>query len=160
MDEKAVVAPRSVKSPALAGILSFMLPFGVGALYNEQKTKALTQFLVFFGLVYALSKGGNGVVFGLALAAFYFYQAIDNIQSAKTVPAIAAGEPAGAAERPDEAASGSIFWGIVLIALGVVLILANFEVIPYRTLGDYWPVAAIVIGLKLVFDAARSKKNT
>ena len=26
MDEKAVAAPRSVKSPALAGILSFFLP--------------------------------------------------------------------------------------------------------------------------------------
>lgn len=157
MDEKAVAVPRSVKSPALAGILSFMLPFGVGALYNEQKTKALTQFLVFFGLVYALSKGGNGVVFGLALAAFYFYQAIDNIQSAKTASGAAVAAEAAAA--PEAGESGSIFWGIVLIALGVILILANFEIIPYRTLGDYWPVAAIVVGLKLVYDAARSKKN-
>lgn len=163
MDEKTVVAPRSVKSPALAGVLSFALPFGVGALYNEQKNKALIQFVIFFGLVYALSKGGNGVVFGLALAAFYFYQAIDNIQSAKAVSVAVAGQPAaapGAAELPEAVASGSVFWGIVLIALGIILVLANFEVIPYRTLGDYWPVAAIVIGLKLVADATiRSKKN-
>lgn len=163
MDEKAVAAPRSMKSPALAGVLSFFLPFGVGALYNEQKNKALIQFVVFFGLVYALSKGGSGVVFGLAMAAFYFYQIIDNIQSAKTVNALVAGQPAvaaGAPEAPEAFASGSIFWGLVLIALGIILVLANFEVIPYRTLGDYWPVAAIVIGIKLVFDASvRSKKN-
>ncbi len=162
MDEKTVVAPRSVKSPGLAGVLSFFLPFGVGALYNEQKNKALIQFVVFFGLVYALSKGGNGVVFGLALAAFYFYQIIDNIQSAKAVNAAAAGLPAasvGAPELPEAVASGSIFWGGVLIALGVILILANFEVIPYRTLGDYWPVAAIVIGIKLVADAAMKSKK-
>jgi len=161
MDEKTVMAPRSMKSPALAGVLSFFLPFGVGALYNEQKNKALIQFVVFFGLVYALSKGGSGVVFGLALGAFYFYQLLDNIQAARVINAASAGQPAeaAAAELPEAVASGSIFWGIVLIALGVILILANFEVIPYRTLGDYWPVAAIVIGLKLVADAAvKSKK--
>jgi len=161
MDEKTVVAPRSMKSPALAGVLSFFLPFGVGALYNEQKNKALIQFIVFFGLVYALAKGGSGVVFGLALAAFYFYQLLDNIQAAKAINAASAGQPAAAAvaELPEAVASGSVFWGIVLIALGVILILANFEVIPYRTLGDYWPVAAIVIGLKLVADAVvKSKK--
>lgn len=163
MDEKTVVAPRSMKSPGLAGILSIFLPFGAGALYNEQKNKALIQLVIFFGLVYALSKGGNGVVFGLALAAFYFYQIIDNIQSAKAVNAAAIGQPAavaGVPELPEAVASGSIFWGIVLIALGVILILANFEIIPYRTLGDYWPVAAIVIGIKLVADASiKSKKN-
>jgi TM2 domain-containing membrane protein YozV len=159
MDEKTVMAPRAMKSPGLAGVLSFFLPFGVGALYNEQKNKALIQFIIFGGLVYAITRGGSGVVFGLALAAFYFYQIIDNIQSARAINAAAAGQPAPA-ELPEAVASGSVFWGIVLIALGVVLILANFEIIPYRTLGNYWPVAAIVIGLKLVADAVtRSKKD-
>ena len=58
-------------------------------------------------------------------------------------------------------ASGSIFWGIFLIALGVLLIMANFEfLITYRTLGNFWPLAVIVVGLKLVYDAvAKSKKG-
>lgn len=163
MDEKVAVAPRTMKSPGLAGILSIFLPFGVGALYNEQKNKALMQFLVVFGLIYALARGGSGVVFGLGLAAFYFYQIFDNIQSARAINAAAAGQTPGAAavaELPEAATSGSIFWGIALMALGVILILANFEVIPYRTLGHYWPVAVIAVGLKLVADAtARSKKN-
>ncbi|MCK7476602.1 MAG: hypothetical protein M0C28_02850 [Candidatus Moduliflexus flocculans] len=34
----------------------------------------------------------------------------------------------------------------------VLLILANFEIIIYDTLFDFWPVAVIVIGLKLVAD--------
>jgi TM2 domain-containing membrane protein YozV len=162
MDEKIAASQRSMKSPGLAGVLSFFLPFGVGALYNEQKNKALVQFLVFGGLVYAIVRGGNAVVFGLGIAAFYFYQIFDNIQSARAINAAAAGQaPAAAAsELPEAATAGSVFWGIVLIALGVILILANFEVIPYRTLGDYWPVAAIVIGLKLVADATlKAKKN-
>jgi TM2 domain-containing membrane protein YozV len=161
MDEKTVMAPRAMKSPGLAGVLSFFLPFGVGALYNEQKNKALIQFIIFGGLVYAIVRGGNAVVFGLGIAAFYFYQVFDNIQSARAINAAASGQPAETAVVPqDAAAAGSVFWGIVLIALGVVLILANFEIIPYRTLGNYWPVAAIVIGLKLVADAVtRSKKD-
>jgi TM2 domain-containing membrane protein YozV len=161
MDEKTVIVPRPMKSPALAGFLSAFLPFGVGAFYNEQKNKAMIQFLVAFGLIYALARGGNGVVFGLGFAAFYFYQLLDNIQSARAINVATLGQPGAVAAVPHEAeASGSVFWGILLIALGVILILANFEVIPYRTLGDYWPVAAILVGLKLVVDSvARSKKD-
>lgn len=164
MDEKVAVAPRSMKSPAWAGVLSVFLPGG-GALYNEQKKKALIQLTVFGTLIYALTRGGNGVVFGLSLAAFYFYQIIDNVQSAKAInAAIAAGQkPAGAVEgeAPDVLETGSVFWGIALIVTGVILILANFEfIVTYRTLGHFWPVAVIIIGLKLVTDAAaRSKKN-
>jgi membrane-bound ClpP family serine protease len=55
--------------------------------------------------------------------------------------------------------SGSIFWGIVLIVLGVLLILANFEIILYETLFDFWPVAVIIIGLKLVADSVAKSKN-
>ncbi|MGZ5454768.1 MAG: LiaI-LiaF-like domain-containing protein, partial [Candidatus Aminicenantales bacterium] len=56
--------------------------------------------------------------------------------------------------------AGSIFWGIVLIVLGVGLIMANFEIISYDRLFDFWPVAVIVIGLKLVLDSvARSKSG-
>jgi hypothetical protein len=151
-----------MKSPVLAGLLSIFLPFGVGALYNEQKNKALIQFVIFFGLVYALARGGSGVVFGLSLAAFYFYQLFDNIQSARALNAALGTSPVAEAalELPGAAAAGSVFWGIALLALGVILILANFEVIPYRTLGHYWPVAVIIVGLKLVADAtAKSKKK-
>ncbi|HPW17677.1 MAG TPA: DUF5668 domain-containing protein [Candidatus Aminicenantes bacterium] len=163
MDEKTVVPQRPVKSPGLAGFLSAILPFGAGALYNEQRNKALTQFFIFAGLVYALSRGGNGVVFGLALAAFYFYQIFDNVQAARALNAAGAGRgpAAGAAtEPPGDAPTGSIFWGLFLIVLGIVLVLANFEAIPYKALFDLWPVAVIVIGLKLVFEARpKSKVN-
>ncbi len=162
MSEKTVVMQRPMKSPALAGILSAFLPFGIGALYNEQRNKFFLQFAVFGMLVYALTRHGNGVVFGLGLAAFYFYQIIDNILSARAINAAAVDQPPaeGPAAAPLDAPAGSVFWGIVLIVLGVVLILANFEVIlTWRTLGNYWPVAPILIGLKFVYDAAKSKKE-
>lgn len=155
MENTTVVTPRPAKSPAAAALLSIFFPFGAGALYNEQKNKALTQFVIFAGLVYALTRGGSGVVFGLALAAFYFYQIFDNVHSARAFDA------AGAVpEIPGTVSSGSVFWGLFLIAIGALLILANFEIVSYRTLLNCWPVAVIVIGLKLVYDSVvKSKKS-
>ncbi len=160
MNEKTAVAQRPMKSPGLAGFLSAWLPFGVGALYNEQRNKALLQFIIFWGLIVSLAEGGSGVVFGLGIAGFYFYQLFDNIQSARAINAAAAGlkpgEAAAAVQSPLEAqGSGSMFWGILLIVLGICLILANFEILPYR----YWPIAVIAVGLKFVYDAAKPKKD-
>jgi membrane-bound ClpP family serine protease len=55
-------------------------------------------------------------------------------------------------EFPELVKAGSIFWGAVLIVLGAILLLANFEVISYDTVFDFWPVAVIIIGVKLVAD--------
>ena len=43
-----------------------------------------------------------------------------------------------------------MFWGIVLVALGVGWLLQNFEVIPL-TVHFFWPVIVISIGLSLLF---------
>lgn len=160
MDEKAIVTQRPPKSTGVAALLSIFFPFGVGALYNEQKQKAVLQFLIPFGMIVALARGGNGVVFGLGLAAFYFYQIFDNIQSARAINAAGPTAQSLSPKRPEAAPSGSIFWGLFLIVLGVVLILANFEVITYQTLGNYWPLAVIIIGLKLVIDSISKSKKT
>ncbi len=94
---------------------------------------------------------------------FFFYQIFDNVQSAKAINAAAAGQtPAGPGVQalPEIPSAGSIFWGAVLIVLGIALIMANFEIINYDRLFDFWPVAVIVIGLKLVLDSvARSKSG-
>jgi len=161
MDERTAVPQRPQKSPGFAGVLG-IFPFGVGALYNGQYTKALLYLVIFAGLTSMQGHGGQPFV-GLLLAGFIVFQFFDNIQSARAVNAAALGEaPAGSLAQPlpEIAASGSIFWGIVLIILGVVLILANFEVISYDALFDFWPIAVIVVGLKLVLDSvARTKKS-
>ena len=164
MEQKAVIQQGTQRSPGLAGFLSAVLPFGVGALYNGQKNKALVQLLIPFGLIYALARGGNGVLFGLSLAAFYFYQIFDNVQSARSANEAAAGLAAaggpGTVPVPAEAKpAGSVFWGAFLIVLGIVLILANFEIVRYGSLDNYWPLAVILIGCKLVFDAVGKSKN-
>lgn len=160
MDERTVVPQRPMKSPGLAGILSVIFPFGAGALYNGQYTKAMFHLIIFAGLVHSQRYGGGQPFMGIFLAAFLVYQFFDSIQSAKAINA--AGTPAGTAvpDLPEAAQSGSVFWGIFLIVLGVVLILANFEIILYSTLADFWPVAVIAVGLKLVLESmAKSKEK-
>ena len=163
MEEKVVIQQRPPKSPAAAAILSIFFPCGVGALYNGLKNKALIQLLIPFGLIYALARGGNGIVFGLSLGIFYFYQIFDNVLSARAINDAAAGSKlATAADQglPELLPSGSIFWGVFLIVLGVLLILANFEIILYEDLFRFWPAVVIAIGLKLVAESvAKSKKG-
>jgi hypothetical protein len=56
-------------------------------------------------------------------------------------------------EIPEFVKTGSIFWGIVLIALGVVLIFANFELMSYDTVFEFLiPFSVLVVGVKLVVD--------
>lgn len=161
MEEKQVMPQRPLKSPGFAGLLG-MFPFGLGALYNGQYTKALLHLVIFAGLVHMQGRGGGQPFLALLLAGYIFYQFFDNIQSAKAINAAAAGQaPAGPAiaEFPG-ASAGSIFWGIVLIALGALLLMANFDVISYERLFDFWPLAVIGLGLKMIFDYyVRSKKD-
>jgi ABC-type polysaccharide/polyol phosphate export permease len=141
MEDNKVVPQRSMKSPGFAGVLG-MFPFGVGALYNGQYTKALLHLVIFSGLVHMQGRGGGQPFIGLVLAGFIVYQFFDNIQSAKAINAAAAGQ----AVAVDQ-------------ALPEILILANFEIINYDTLFDFWPVAVIVLGFKLVVDAMAKSRN-
>ncbi len=156
MEEKVVVK-RPPKSPFLAGVLAFFFPFGAGQLYNDQYRKALVFFFVFAGLVTLNAEGNAGQPFlGLLLAGFYFYQLIEAVQTAGRINrrALEGEEEVMETEDvPDFVKTGSIFWGIVLIALGVVLIFANFELMSYDTVFEFLiPFTVFVVGLKLVVD--------
>ncbi|MBN1938295.1 MAG: hypothetical protein JW843_01820 [Candidatus Aminicenantes bacterium] len=163
MTEPVIIQKRPPKSPAVAGILSAFLP-GIGSLYNGLYTKGILFILIFAGLVTMQDRGGQPF-FGLLLAGFYFFQIIDSVNNAKAINKAAAGEltpegapiPAPSIDIPTPA--GSIFWGAVLMILGLVFLLGNFNVIDYDRLWDFWPVIVIVIGIKMIADYF-SKKNT
>lgn len=162
MEEKIIIK-RPPKSPGLAGVLAFFFPFGTGALYNNQVQKALIFFISFAGLVTLQTSGRGQPFLGLTLFGFLIYQIYDAVQSAKIINRRA--ELGGEEELlekeefPEPLKSGSIFWGTILMALGGILLLANFEVIDYDTLFDFWPVVVIVIGMKLIFDYFRKNKE-
>ena len=80
---------KNVRNPnaVLAAILA-IIP-GVGAMYNGQFLKGLI-YAGIYALLIAMTAQGNGL-FGMAIAAFFFYMIFDAYHSAK---AIAAGLPA------------------------------------------------------------------
>jgi len=155
MEEKVVVQ-KPPKSPALAGIISFFFPFGIGAFYNGEMVKGFVYLIIFAGLVTMQPHGGAQPFAGLILAGFYFFQIIDSVGTAKRINRQARqGEEVK--EQDEELVtqavkSGSVFWGALLIVLGAILLLGNFEVISYKRIFDFWPLVVIVIGIKLVVD--------
>jgi hypothetical protein len=134
-------------SPGVALALGF-IP-GVGAIYNGQITKAISQVLI-FGCLIALDDrvhGGMDVFFGLAASAFYFYMVIDSYQTAK---AKSMGKPV-----PDIFGLGEIkvnapVGAALLIGLGALFLLDNLGVPVINQLGKFWPVLLIVGGFLLL----------
>jgi len=163
MDEKVVVT-KPPKSPALAGILSFFFP-GTGALYNGQPGKFLVIIVVTAIMITMLAQGvGSPVFLGLMLGALYFYQLIDSVMIASAINRRALRgetEEITVEELPEFVKTGSVFWGVVLMILGVVFLMANFEfLISYDRIWNLWPLVVIIVGVKLVADYyARSKET-
>lgn len=160
MEEKIVVQ-KPPKSPFLAALLAVIFP-GTGALYNKEYLKGAIYIIIFAGLVTLQTQGSGQPFAGLLLAGFYFFQVIDSINVARSINRRALhGELVEEEKVPEfnEAVkAGSIFWGILLIALGGILLLGNFEVLSYDKIFDFWPLVVIVIGGKLILDYFTKEK--
>jgi len=131
-------------NPALAFILGFTFP-GLGAVYNGQYNKALIHVVVFATMVFGLSSdfdGGMKVVLGILLAGFIFYMAFDAMRTAQ---AQRIGEAA-----PDPLQSWSMqrpVGPIILIAVGALFLLNNFDLLPFYRIERFWPLILIVVGI-------------
>jgi TM2 domain-containing membrane protein YozV len=143
--------------PAVAGVLAGFFPFGVGAVYCGQYAKGLAYLIIFVLLIVGASHSTSdtmGVIFGFAIAGFYFYQLIDAVKSAK---AMQAGQPV-----PDPFGLGTMFspgervnfskgvptGAVVLIGLGVLFLLHNLG-IWFLEVDRIWPVFLIALGVWL-----------
>ena len=130
-------------NPGLAFILGFIFP-GLGAVYNGQYNKALIHIVVFATFVLGLSSdmdGGMKAVLGILLAGFIFYMAFDSMQTAQ---AMRRGEVTAdplqtwSRERP--------IGPIILIAVGVLFLLNNFDMLPFYRIERFWPLILIAVG--------------
>jgi len=160
MKEKETNQKKAPKSPVLAGFLG-LIP-GVGAIYNGQILKGIIFIFIYAGLISMQEHSAIQPLAAFALTGFIIYLVIDAVQTANRINrlALAGGEveEEKIEEFPKAMKAGSIFWGAVLMALGFVFLLANFELISYGTVFDFWPVFIIVIGIKLVVDYFSKKK--
>jgi TM2 domain-containing membrane protein YozV len=137
-------APGLGPSPILAFFLGF-LP-GLGAFYNEQYGKgiihlALFLFLVIIGVDGAVSGGAEAALW-ICISALWVYMPIDAYRTAK---ARLAGQRL---EDPLESFSkGKPVGPILIIGIGILLLLHNFDWFPWYRIQQFWPVLLIIVGL-------------
>jgi TM2 domain-containing membrane protein YozV len=131
-------------SPVLAFFLGF-LP-GLGAFYNEQYGKGIIHLAIFLFLFITGVDGGVGggaeAALWICLSALWVYMPVDAYRTAK---AKLAGQ---VLQDPLESFSkGRPVGPILIIGIGVLLLLHNFDWFPLWRIEQFWPVILIVVGL-------------
>ncbi len=139
-------------SPGLAFLLG-MIP-GVGAIYNAQYAKGLIHVLVLGILISILSSGsasGFEPMFGILTFAWWCYMAFEAYHTAKMRQL---GQPVDEFSSIVPLRGGSTRFPvapIVLIAVGILFLLMNFDLIRLRDVARYWPVFLIGLGVYLLY---------
>ncbi len=145
---------RSTSSPGVAFVLG-LFP-GLGAVYNGEYNKALIHIVVFAAMIVGLSSDigdSADVVLSFLLAGFIFYMAFDAMRTAKAK---------NLGETPTDPLES---WSkdrpigpIILIALGLLFLLNNFNWLPFYRLGRLWPL--ILIGVGVLMFRKRLSRNS
>jgi len=144
-------APNAEVSPGLAFLLG-MIP-GVGAIYNGQYAKGLVHVVILGLMITILNSGATGglePVIGLMLSAFWFYMAFEAYHTARkrrmghAVDEFSSLVPMRGGSRFPVAP-------VLLIALGVLFLLHNLDILELRRVMRYWPVALIVLGAYMLY---------
>jgi TM2 domain-containing membrane protein YozV len=139
-------------SPILAFFLGF-LP-GLGAFYNEQYGKgiihlAIFLFLFILGVDGALSGGAEAALW-ICIAALWVYMPIDAYRTAR---ARLAGQ---ALNDPLESFSkGRPVGPFLIIGIGILLLLHNFDWFPWWRIQQFWPVILIAAGVLMFRNRLR-----
>jgi TM2 domain-containing membrane protein YozV len=158
MGEKNV-AIENRKSPVLAAIISAIFP-GAGFFYIGNFLKGIAYIIIFAILivleVHSSEYGTREleiVVFGLLIAGFYIFQIIDSFNDARAVQYRAG--PESTAAREEMSLAGSV----LVLVLGIVFLLINFDVLSYGQVIRLWPLVLIGLGLKFILNYYDLKKK-
>jgi hypothetical protein len=148
--------PPPVPNPDVSPGLAFGLGLipGVGAIYNGQYAKGLVHVIIIGLMISILSNDlarGLEPLVSLLLAAFFAYMAFEAYHTAKRrLQGLAVDEFSslvpmrGGATRFPAAP-------VVLIALGVIFLLDNLELLELRRMLRYWPVLLIALGVYMLY---------
>jgi TM2 domain-containing membrane protein YozV len=131
-------------SPLLAFFLGF-LP-GLGAFYNEQFGKGIIHLAIFLLLfimgVDGAVSGGAEAALWICISALWVYMPVDAYRTAK---ARQAGQPL---DDPLESFSkGKPVGPFLIIGIGILLLLHNFDWFPWWRIQQFWPLLLIIVGI-------------
>ena len=146
---------ESSSSPGLAFGLGF-IP-GVGAIYNGQYAKGLIHVLLFGLIISILSTGaasGFEPLLGMLIPCLIFYMAFEAYHTAQKRNAGQTVDEFCGLTTPRQGPGHSRFPAapLVLIALGVLFLLNNLEILEFRRILRYWPGPLIVGGLYMLYE--------
>jgi TM2 domain-containing membrane protein YozV len=139
-----VVQTGAGPNAALAFFLGF-LP-GLGAFYNEQFGKgiihlAIFLFLFILGVDGAVSGGAEAALW-LCIAGLWVYMPIDAYRTAKAKQAgMALNDPL------ENFSKGKPIGPALIIFIGVLLLLHNFDWFPWWRIQQFWPLILIALGI-------------
>jgi hypothetical protein len=143
------------KNPSLAAFLA-IFP-GMGAIYNGNIIKGITYILIFIILIVLTdnAQDPDAVVFGLMIAGFFIFQIIDSYNEASKINQNILVE-----ENPESYKEDlSLFSAIIVLVIGIVFQLANFDLITFRQVTRLWPLVLIIFGIKIVYNYFKREEN-
>jgi Domain of unknown function (DUF5668) len=147
--------PDAGASPGLAFLLG-LIP-GVGAIYNGQYVKGLIHVII-LGLLISIVNSGDAAggfepLFGMMIGVWVFYMAFEAYHTARKRQM---------GQRVDEFSSlvslhggqGSHFpvAPAILIAVGLLFLLNNMDIIRFSMFIRYWPIALIGLGVYMLYE--------
>jgi hypothetical protein len=155
------VAADNGASPGLAFLLG-LIP-GVGAIYNGQYVKGLIHVVILGILISIVSSdqgaGGLEALFGMLIGVWVFYMAFEAYHTAKkrqmgqTVDEFSSlvalhGQPSTFPVAP-----------AVLIAVGLLFLLNNLDIVRFSQIIRYWPIALIALGVYMLYERLSSSET-
>ena len=146
--------PVAGASPGLAFLLG-LIP-GVGAIYNGQYVKGLIH-VVILGLLISIvgsseAAGGMEPLFGMLIGVWVFYMAFEAYHTARKRQL---------GQSVDEFSSLVSLRGqsstfpvapAILIAVGVLFLLNNMDILRFSQIIRYWPIALIALGVYMLYE--------
>jgi cell wall-active antibiotic response 4TMS protein YvqF len=134
---------HSTSSPGIAFMLG-LVP-GLGAVYNGEYNKALIHIVVFVAMIFGLNSDmgdSADLLLSLLLTGFILYMAVDAM---RTTRAKNLGETP--VDPLESWSSNRPVGPIILIGLGVLFLLNNFNWFPFYRIGRLWPLVLIGVGV-------------
>ena len=153
--------PDAGASPGLAFLLG-LIP-GVGAIYNGQYVKGLIHVVVLGILISIVSSseasGGLEPLFGMMIGVWVFYMAFEAYHTARKRQL---------GQKVDEFSSLVPLHGqqssfpvgpAILIALGLLFLLNNMEIVRFSQIIRYWPIALIALGVYMLYERLSASEH-
>jgi hypothetical protein len=151
------------KSPVLATLMS-LIP-GLGQAYIGFYQQGFINIMVIAGLITMLANDnvsdGAKPFLAIFMVFYWFFNLVDAYRKSTFYNQALLG--LGALEFPEgeklPGSHGSLFGGVALIIAGMIALSYTLFNIPMEWLGDWWPLALILMGVYLLFKSIVSRNK-